>query len=73
MNCHGICKKNDIDNFCVIPLPNKTSHNLVSMLHFSINAHIYYGESLELSDHIQVSFLGANWSCQCKHVCQKML
>ena len=34
------------------------------MLHFSINAVIYYGESLELSDPIQISFLGANWGCQ---------
>ena len=38
------------------------------MLHLSINAVIYYGDSLALSDPIQVSFLGANWSCQFKHV-----
>ena len=43
------------------------------MLHFSINAVIYNGDILALSDYIQVSFLVAIWSCQCKHVCQKML
>ena len=34
-----------------------------------MNAVIYYGDSLELSDPIQVSFLGPSWSCQCTHVC----
>ena len=42
------------------------------MLHFSINAVIYYGDSLALSDPIQVSFLGVNWSCK-HHVCQQKL